>query len=184
MANAAEQRAAVADIKLGEQLTAIHLDSSNEVKAQIRTYLLKVDAEMGTGNNVHKLLKTATSGKVTEIEVGPHFEKGPTGSYFQLESGARLSFGITLREENKRCSLVAYRFQLNIGIASMPGFFRFDLTERAHPNPLSEPRCHLHPGIENVRIPLPPLTPLEVLDRIFLVIEPELAMLQENYNLL
>jgi hypothetical protein len=34
--------------------------------------------------------------------------------------------------------------------------------------------CHYHPGADDVRLPCLALTPLEVLDRIFLVIEPQL----------
>ena len=51
---------------------------------------------------------------------------------------------------------------------------RFDLNDKAHDSPLHEPRCHYHPGADDVRLPCPALTPLEVLDRIFLVIEPQL----------
>src|ERR1017187_3895315 len=51
---------------------------------------------------------------------------------------------------------------------------RFDLNDKAHDSPLHEPRCHYHPGVDEVRLPCPVLTPLEVLDRIFLVIEPQL----------
>jgi hypothetical protein len=71
--------------------------------------------------------------------------------------------------------LAAYRFQLNLPDGNSPSFYRFDLNPEAHETPLFEPRCHLHPGLEEVRLPCPVLTPLEVLDRIFLVIEPQLV---------
>jgi len=86
-----------------------------------------------------------------------------------------LSFGIILRERNGRCSLVSYRFQLNLPEGHLPSFYRFDLNDKTHETPLFEPRCHFHPGLDEVRLPFPALTPLEVLDRIFLVIEPQLA---------
>ena len=66
------------------------------------------------------------------ITVGPEFDKGPTESHFHLESGSRLSFGITLSETNHGCSLVAYRFQLNLLEARSPSFYRFDLNREAH----------------------------------------------------
>ncbi len=95
-----------------------------------------------------------------------------TESCYYLESGSRLSFGITLRERNRRCALVAYRFQLSLPGEQFPAFFRFDLNDKPHDTPLFEPRCHVHPGIDDVRLPCPPLAPLEVLDRVFFVIEP------------
>lgn len=106
--------------------------------------------------------------------MGPSIDKGPTDLHFNLESGARLSFGITLREGNGRCSLVAYRFQLNLPETQSPPFYRFDLNEKGHESPLTEPRCHYHLGVEDVRLPCPALTPLDVLDRVFMVIEPQL----------
>jgi hypothetical protein len=132
------------------------------------------DADLGHRNNVARVLKTFESQGLTFISVGPSFDKGPTDSHFYLESESRLSFGITLREGNGRCSLVAYRFQLNLPGTQSPAFYRFDLNDKAHESPLHEPRCHYHPGAEDVRLPCPALTPLEVFDRIFLVIEPQL----------
>jgi hypothetical protein len=95
-------------------------------------------------------------------------------SHFYLESTSRLSFGVTLREANGRCSLVAYRFHMQLPEGSVPSFYRFDLNDKAHQTPLFEPRCHIHPGSDDIRLPCPPLKPLDALDRIFLVIEPQL----------
>ena len=155
-------------------LAGMALPSVKDCVAQIRTYLQKQNADSPTQNNVHKLLKRIASHHVTSISVGPPFEKGPPDLYFYLESGARLSFGITLRESNGRCSLVAYRFHLSLPEGQSPAYYRFDLNEKAHKTPLTEPRCHYHPGVDNVRLPCPALTPLEVFDRIFMVIEPQL----------
>jgi hypothetical protein len=158
---------------------SIVLPSSRDTFAQVRTYLQKQDADTGNRNNVYKILKTTTSRDVAYMTVGPSFDKGRTDSHFYLESGSRLSFGITLRESSRRCSLVSYRFQLNLPEGRLPSFYRFDLNDKAHETPLFEPRCHFHPGVEEVRLPCPALTPLEVLDRIFLVIEPQLAVAAE-----
>jgi len=70
--------------------------------------------------------------------------------------------------------LVAYRFHLSLPEGQSPSFYRFDLNDKAHESPLTEPRCHYHPGVDDVRLPCPVLTPLEVFDRIFMVIEPRL----------
>ena len=126
-------------------------------------------------NNVYRIYRTDTNHDVTSISVGPALDKGATDSHFYLESGSRLSFAITLRESSDRCSLIAYRFHLSLPANQSPSFYRFDLNDKAHDSPLFEPRCHLQPGIDELRLPCPALTPLEVLDRIFLVIEPQVV---------
>ena len=179
MSGGAPERARELDGGLERLVGSLVLPSSRDAIAQVRTYLLKQDADAGNRNNVYQILKTTTSRGVVSMTVGPPFDKGATDSHFYLESGSRLSFGITLRESNRRCSLVSYRFQLNLPEGSVPSFYRFDLNDKAHETPLFEPRCHFHPGVEEVRLPCPALTPLEVLDRIFLVIEPQLLVAAE-----
>jgi len=162
------------DGEIEKSLSSIILPSSKDVVAQLRTYLLRQEDEIGTGNNVYRILRTTTSRNAVIITLGPTFDKGPSDEHFHLESGARLSFGVTLKETNGRCALVAYRFQLNLPTTHSPSFYRFDLNDKLHAQPLQEPRCHIHPGLDMVRLPCPPLAPIEVLDRIFLVIESEL----------
>jgi hypothetical protein len=176
MPGGAPERARSLDGGLERLLEAIVLPSSRDTIAQVRNYLLKQAVDAGNRNNVYKILRTTSSQDVVYMTVGPSFDEGPTDSHFHLESGSRLSFGITLRESNGRCALVSYRFQLNLPEGLLPPFYRFDLNDKAHETPLFEPRCHFHPGLEEVRLPCPALTPLEVLDRIFLVIEPQLQV--------
>ena len=174
MPTRAHQRAKTLDGATEQALQANALPSARQLVADVRTYLLQQDADLGKPNNVYRIFRTATSHQVTTIAVGPHRDKGSTHTHFHLESGSRLSFFVELREGNGRCSLVRYRFQLNLPESQSPSFYRFDLNEKAHEKPLDEPRCHYHPGVEDVRLPCPALTPLDVLDRIFLVIEPRL----------
>ena len=174
MPSGAPERARLLDRGIEGLLESMVLPASHDVVARVRNYLLTQDREMGTKNNVYGILKVATSKGVVFVSVGPTFDKGPEQSHFYLKSGSRLSFGFELRESNSRCSLVAYRFQLNLPNGHSPPFYRFDLNREAHETPLLEPRCHFHPGTEEVRLPCPALMPLEVLDRIFLVIEPQL----------
>jgi hypothetical protein len=176
MHGGAQGRAKTLDGGLERLVESIVLPSARDTIAQVRTYLLKQDADTGKRNNVYEILRTTASRDVVYITVGPSFDKGPTDSHFYLESGSRLSCGITLRESNRGCSLVSYRFQLNLPEGSVPSFYRFDLNDKAHETPLLEPRCHFHPGVEGVRLPCPALTPLEILDRIFLVIEPQVQL--------
>lgn len=179
MPGGAPERAKKLDGGLERLVESIVLPSLRDTIAQVRIYLLKQDADSGKRNNVYSLLKVSKSHDVAYMTVGPSFDKGPTDSHFYLDSGSRLSFGITLREGSGRCSLVSYRFQLNLPEGNSPSFYRFDLNEKAHETPLLEPRCHFHPGLDEVRLPCPALTPLEVLDRIFFVIEPQLAVAAE-----
>ena len=169
MPTRAHERAKALDGGFEQSLAGIALPSV----AQIRTYLQMQDADLGHRNNVARILKTFSNHGLTFVSVGPSFDNGPTETHFHLESGSRLSFGITLREANGRCFLVAYRFHLSLPEGRSPSFYRFDLNEKAHETPLTEPRCHYHPGVDDVRLPCPALNPLEVLDRIFLVIEPQ-----------
>ena len=169
----AHERAKALDGRTEESLSGISLPSVRDLVAQIRNYLLTQDADVGLRNNVYQFLKAFESRRRTVISMGPQFDNGPEESHFRLESGSRLSFGITLSEGNSRCSLVAYRFQVNLPEGRSPAFYRFDLNDKAHETPLTEPRCHYHPGVDDVRLPCPALTPLEVLDRVFLVIEPQ-----------
>jgi hypothetical protein len=175
MPGGAPERARNLDGAIERLLASIILPASRDLIAQVRTYLLRQNADMGLRNNVHAILKTTGSRGALSITLGPSFDKGPEESHFYLESGSRLSFGITLRESNEGSSLVAYRFHLSLPESHSPSFYRFDLNREAHPTPLFEPRCHFHPGTEEVRLPSPALMPLEVLDRIFLVIEPQLT---------
>ena len=170
MPDRALSRAGDLEARLERQVAEIVLPSFREVLAGIRTYLLKRNLDNGNLNNVYQLLRERTSPDAGFISLGPEFDKGPTESHYKLSSKTRLSFGITLREANGRCKLISYRFHLHLGTARGPSFFRFDLNTRAHPNPLIEPRSHVHPGRDDIRLPFPVLTPLELLDRIFYVI--------------
>ncbi len=91
-----------------------------------------------------------------------------------FDSGARLSFGLTLQEDGKRSRLVSFRYQYNMPEGKSPSFLRFDLNHAAHENPLMEPLCHLHPGLDEVRLPFSVHHPLEILDRMFFVVDKNL----------
>ncbi len=170
MPEKASERALYLDSKLENQAAEIKLPRFKEVLAHLRVYLSKQNLELGLENNIQQILKTVVKPNLGIITVGPPFDKGPTESHFKMPFGARLSFGITLREGNGACSLIAYRFHIQMGGGSKPAFYRFDLNERRHDTPLVEPRCHVHPGRDDIRLPFPVLGPIEVLDRIFYVI--------------
>src|SRR5262245_18897462 len=173
MPSGAPTRAKILDGRYEEALASIGLPPAQDVAAQVRAYLQHQDAELSRKNNALRLVKKTESHGVTSIMLGPAIDKGPTDQHFYLESESRLSFSIEIRETQGRCSLVAYRFHLSLPDGMSPSFYRFDLNSQAHASPLTEPRAHYHVAPDYIRLPSPVLTPLEVLDRIFEVIEPQ-----------
>ncbi len=167
----ARQRAAALDTNTDIALTAIRLEPPRELFTQIRGYLFRRSQEMKTGNNAYKLLSYRLSKDLAEIELGPMIDKGSTPKHFHFDSGARLSFGLTLREVEGSSEVVSYRYHYEFPDGQSPQYLRFDLANAPHPDPLAEPRCHLHPGIDDVRIPFSVHNPIEILDRIFFVLE-------------
>lgn len=169
----ARERAAARDRKTQQEVSEGQLGSPRDVFSQIRAYLLRRSDEMETTNNPIQLLKfRPEQGGWAEIALGPTFDKGPSAEHFQFDSGARLSFGLTLRELDRRHSqLVAFRYHYQLPASGFPAYLRFDLNKAPHLDALSEPQCHLHPGSEDIRIPMSLHDPLEILDRIFFVLE-------------
>jgi hypothetical protein len=167
----ARQRAAALDSNTHAALTALRLEPPRELFTQIRGYLFRRSQEMKTENNAYKLLSYRPSKGLAEIELGPMIDKVLTPEHFHFDSGARLSFGLTLREVDGRSEVVSFRYHYVLPDGHSPQYLRFDLLDVPHPDPLAEPRCHLHPGIDDVRIPFSVHHPIEILDRIFFVLE-------------
>jgi len=157
---AARKQAARLDEKLQADVNQVSLPAARNVFIRLRAHLFERSQDMQTWNDVDSKLKKAPNrdGSVS-ISLGPSIDKGRTPVHFHFDSGARLSFGITLREARSGSYLVAYRFHFHLPTERLPEFLRFDLNPQVHDNPLGEPRCHLHPGQEPVRLPLPALDP-------------------------
>jgi hypothetical protein len=165
------QRAKRLDSKTHDEIAQLRLGRPYEVFSEIRAYLLRRSSEMITRNNPIQLLKLREAGGAALIVLGPTIDKGPTPDHFHFDSGARLSFGLTLREVHRQSQLVSFRYHYQLPAARAPQYLRFDLNDAPLEDPLAEPRCHLHPGLENVRIPLSLHHPMEILDQIFFVLE-------------
>jgi hypothetical protein len=141
--------------------------------ARIRGYLLKQDRRIGTRHNLQEIVAYDKPTEDTfQIFLGPTIDKGNDGTFFTFPSGARLSFSIALRKDQKGWELLSYRFQFSFPDNHSPEFIRIDLRSKSHSDPLAEPLAHIHPGMHSVRLPSPPLTPIEVLDRVFFVLDP------------
>jgi hypothetical protein len=165
------QRAVVVDNNTQKETEERLFPPPRELFSEIRAYLVCRSEEMHTSNNPYDLLKLRPSNSRALIVMGPEFDKGPTPQHFHFDSGARLSFGLTLRERDRGAQLVSFRYHYQLPAAQSPEYIRFDLNEAQHEDPLSEPRCHLHPGLEDVRLPISLHDPFEILDRIFFVLE-------------
>jgi hypothetical protein len=165
---AAVERAAKRDMEISEQYSVLSLPPPKKLLQQLRAYLIARQDDGHPGTKLYSM-KLAGSTDETQINLGPTIDKGETAEHFRFRSGARLSFGITVRDRNQHSELFAYRFDYR----APDRFLRFDLNGKPHPNPLREPRAHLHPGAEDIRVPTPPLTPIEVLDLLFFAVEAE-----------
>ena len=62
----------------------------------------------------------------------PQIDRGSTSQHFHLDSGARLSFGLTLREVERGSQVVSYRYQFVFPDGQSPQYLRFDLLEVPH----------------------------------------------------
>lgn len=167
----ARKSAEALDRRTDLDVSGLRLGLPRTVHSEIRAYLLRRSNEIDKRNNPYQLLKLCPENGFALIVLGPAIDKGPSPDHFYFDSGARLSFGLTLRVVDGGSRLVSFRYHYVFPSGRSPGYLRFDLNEAPHPDPLSEPRCHLHPGLDEVRIPLSLTHPLEILDRIFFVFE-------------
>ena len=167
----AREVAARLDTIVHTSVAGITFQSMNSFFTTLRAYLQVQNDRLGARNDLYALLRrTNDPNGLALFSLGPQIDKADSAGHFHFPSGARLSFGITLRHGTP-CSLVSFRFHYQLADSSSPAFLRFDLNPDLHQDPLTEPRCHLHPGLDHVRLPTPALTPFEVLDRIFFALE-------------
>ena len=169
----AHEAAKTLDLNLSAQLRTTKLESAKRLFFRLRSYLYEQCNSNALQQDVYSKIKFQAPDKtgMALITLGPSFDKGPTDDHLYFESGSRLSFLIVIREEAGSSELISYRFHHAFSGDHSPAFLRFDLNGEGHSEPLQEPRSHLHPGIEDVRTPTPILHPVEILDRIFFVIE-------------
>jgi hypothetical protein len=155
------------------EILSMQLGPPRTVFSELRAYLIRRADEIGVEeNNPWTLLRYVPPDKgLCYIALGPSVDKGPTPSHFRFESGSRLSFGLTLAEEGRGSRLVSFRYHYQLPDGMVPAYLRFDLNKNLHDDPIKEPCCHLHPGLDEVRIPITLYEPFEILDRIFFSLE-------------
>jgi hypothetical protein len=166
----AQNRAIALNLKIDHEANAHELEEVGTFLTRIRSHLLS-NEQQEVSNNIQALLKRTENRDMVNIVLGPQIDKGPSEGHFKFDTGARLSFGITIRRERKKSRLHSYRFHYVFPEGHSPSFIRFDLNPSGDRAPLEESRCHLHPGLDATRIPSRVLGPLEVLDRVFYVLD-------------
>jgi len=169
----AQQAAKALDQSVSAQLRTRRLESAKRLFFRLRSYLYDQCKNNAFHHDIYSKIKFQSPDKagMALITLGPSIDKETTEDHIHFESGSRLSFGITIREVAGSSELVSYRFHHAFTSGHSPAFLRFDLNGEEHSEPLREPRSHLHPGIESVRMPTPVLHPVEILDRVFFAIE-------------
>jgi len=141
----------------------------SEVRALLYNYQQQQQSAM---NNVYGLLRLEKDSQGHAlIGLGPTFDKGTAAEHFIFDSGARLSFGLTLQERGQGTRLLGYRVHYAAPEDKHPSFIRFDLNRAIHQSPLLEPMCHLHPGHDEIRLPSVPLDPVHVLELVLYVVD-------------
>lgn len=86
-------------------------------------------------------------------------------AWIQLSGTTFSSHGqFTLRLSKGEWVIVAYSFQIDRSDppAGAPSYIRYDYTETAHADAVKEPWSHLTPGDDNIRVPAPVLSPIEL----------------------
>ena len=140
--------------KPGPRLSKSH----NEINNLVRRGALS--GEMRSGGATHLLVGGDPDDKRTTLD------EASAAGHLTRDDGTWLAFSISVKEEQKGLELKGYRFILKFppektwrGLQ----FLRFDweLDGKKHePDGL---RVHLHPGHKDLRIPVPWMTPAEVL---------------------
>jgi len=90
-------------------------------------------------------------------------ERDRVRRHFKRNDGAWFDFTITVREHGGQLELLAYDFEIRFPSGAGTPFLRFDLNLPGHRNQDRDLRSHLHPGSDDVQVPTPLMTPIEVL---------------------
>ena len=94
-------------------------------------------------------------------------EKPEMTPHFPLDDGSRMDFSITVRESKNGIKLEGFIFSLSFPdsprTATGPRFLRLDMNLSNHRNDQDGLRVHLHPGSNDLQVPVPWMSPEEVL---------------------
>jgi len=86
-------------------------------------------------------------------------------AHFERDDGAWFDFAITVaRVSGEPLLILGYTFEIRFPTLESPRFVRFDVNLPGHENEGQGLRSHLHPGDDDLQVPAPFMSPLEVLD--------------------
>jgi len=92
--------------------------------------------------------------------------------HFERPDGAWFDFAITLSESKAGLELLAFDFEIRFSTDAAVPFIRFDLNLAGHANEAREMRCHVHPGSDEIQVPSPLMSPLEILELFIVQLRP------------
>jgi hypothetical protein len=69
----------------------------------------------------------------------------------------------TVAETSTGLELLAYSFEVRLCPGMGTPFVRYDLNAPGHANEARDLRCHIHPGNDDIMLPAPLLSPMELL---------------------
>lgn len=92
------------------------------------------------------------------------FKRIPENASLIRNDRAWLHFSMAIRAFKGYVELLAYNFEIVFPPEHNPLFVRLDLNPPGHENELRGLRSHVHPGNDDLQIPAPCMTPLEILE--------------------
>lgn len=148
--------------------------SLREFATEIRRCLIHAydDDSLGTSpneifNKLRFMEHPQPDGSVVATVLGGPFRDSDTQTqpFISRADGAILSFTVVARYgRGGDLEDASGRFHMKFREDSSPPFVRIDINSKAQSGePLVEPRFHVHPGDKEIRIPLPSMTPCEIL---------------------
>ena len=119
-------------------------------------------------HEIFKILKKSpiSRGEMEIVGGEKNFHRSLNKAHFTRADGAWFDFAITVARtcDGKSLALVAYDFEIRFPEHVSPAFIRFDLNPPGHDNETIGLRSHLHPGSDDLSVPSPSMSPLEILD--------------------
>ncbi|MDY7012921.1 MAG: hypothetical protein SVX43_04840 [Cyanobacteriota bacterium] len=147
-------------------------ESAKQLKAKILKCLTSASNDKVLKTKIfeiHDLLKLAKAEKhgknVWEIAGGQrNFKRRKEIPHFERWDGCWFDFAILIEEASKKSAeAIAFNFEIRFPENDSVNFLRFDLNLPHHNNEMRGMRFHIHPGSDDLMIPSPPLSPLEIL---------------------
>lgn len=157
--------------------------TAHQLRRHLRAVLLKASKEetlKETQGQIEALLKEAPAsssggrtqrqGTVLQLlgggnKDGTRFSEDPSErSAFTRHDGAKLDFSLTVREGDQGVEILGYVFRITFENDKLcPSFLRIDMNLPQHANEEDGLRVHLHPGNNDLQVPMPWMTPREIL---------------------